>query len=71
MEMLAATVRALASSAALPGPLDYEVAIPPVQWAWCRRVAGCNLWLFYRAKEDVVHVLFVTRSPPVPVERGS
>ena len=50
----------------IPQP-DYETLIPPVHTAWCRRVPGQNLWLFYRVREDVVYLLFVTRSPPVPV----
>ena len=63
-----ATVRILASAEILPGPFDYEVLIPPVQRAWVRRVASHNLWLYYRVRGDVVHLLIVTRDPPVPVD---
>lgn len=63
-----ATVHALTTAELLPGPLDYETLIPPVQRAWVRRVPGHNLWLFYRVREDVVYLLLVTREPPVPVE---
>jgi hypothetical protein len=48
--------------------LDYETLIPPVQRAWIRRVPGHNLWLFYRVREDVIFLLLVTRTPPVPLE---
>ena len=63
-----ATVRALASAEILPSPLDYEARLPPVQRAWVRRVASHNLWLYYRVREDVVHLLVVTRAPPVPID---
>jgi hypothetical protein len=61
------TERALASAEVLPGPLDYETLIPPVARAWVRRVGGYNLWLYYRVREDVVYLLFVTSTPPVPI----
>jgi hypothetical protein len=51
----------------LPSPGDYEVPIPPVFRAWCRRITGHNVWLFYRTNAEAVFVLFVTRTPPVPL----
>jgi len=63
-----ATVRALASAEILPGPLDCETLVPPVQRWWVRRIPGHNLWIFYRAQEDVVYLLLVTRQPPVPLD---
>jgi hypothetical protein len=68
MEALAAMVRSLATAEVLPGPFDYQVAIPPVQTAWCRRVPGYNVWLFYRVREDVLYLLHVVSSPPVPLD---
>jgi hypothetical protein len=62
------TERAILSAAEIPGPLDYEVGIPPVHRAWCRRIPGHNLWLLYRVREDVVFLLFVLASPPIPLE---
>ena len=62
-----AAERALASAEILPGPLDYEVLIPPVRRAWVRRIPGHNLWLYYSLREDVVYVLRVGREPPVPI----
>jgi hypothetical protein len=67
MEALSATVRTLAEADALPSPLDAEAAIPPTSRAWVRRVPGCNLWVFYRATDDMLTVILVTRSPPVPI----
>jgi Txe/YoeB family toxin of Txe-Axe toxin-antitoxin module len=67
LQAIKAAERALASAELLPGPLDYETLVPPVQRAWVRRIPGHNLWLFYRVREDVVYLLFVTRDPPVPV----
>ena len=52
----------------LPAPADYEVQVPPVRTAWYRRIAGHNVWLFYRVRAEVLYVLYVTRSPPVPLE---
>src|SRR5690606_798952 len=47
-------VQALGRADVLPGPGDYEAAIPPTSRAWVRRVPGENLWLFYRATEEAV-----------------
>lgn len=65
---VARTVRALADATDLPGPSDFESAERPVGRAWVRRVAGRNLWLWYRFTVGEVHLLTVTTEPPVPVE---
>jgi hypothetical protein len=67
-QAIKATEASPAAAEILPGPLDYEVSIPPVHFAWVRRVTDQNLWLYYRVREDVVYLLFVTSVPPVPVE---
>jgi hypothetical protein len=64
---MAATIRALADADVLPSPLDVEAPIPPVSRARVRRVPGENLWLYYRLREDTLLVLFVLRTPPVPI----
>lgn len=69
LEAIKGAVRAIVDAETLPAPLDYEVLLPPVRTAWCRRVPNQNLWLFYRATNDEVFVLLVTRLPPVPVIR--
>jgi Txe/YoeB family toxin of Txe-Axe toxin-antitoxin module len=69
LEAIKETLRAITEAENLPGPLDYEVLIPPVRTAWCRRIPGQNLWLFYRVSDDAVYILLVTRMPPVPVIR--
>ncbi|HLM72646.1 MAG TPA: hypothetical protein VK459_08140, partial [Polyangiaceae bacterium] len=38
LEAIKETVRAIIEAENLPGPLDYEVLIPPGRTAWCRRV---------------------------------
>ncbi len=63
---LLATLTGLAEGA-LPGPLDYEVAIPPTRFAWVRRVPGCNLWVFYSFDAEEVRAVALTASRPVPL----
>jgi hypothetical protein len=53
----------------LPGPLDYEVAIPPVSRAWCRRVASLNIWVLYTFTVDAVVLAYALASPPLPLDR--
>jgi hypothetical protein len=65
---LRATVNVLAVDA-LPGPLDYEVLIPPTRSAWVRRVPNCNLWVFYTFGDVEVRVVALTVTPPVPLDR--
>jgi hypothetical protein len=65
---LRATLRSLESDA-LPGPLDYRVAIPPTRLAWVRRVPGCNLWVFYTFDDAEVRPVALTATPPAPVDR--
>jgi hypothetical protein len=62
------TVRLLAAANELPGPADFEAAERPVGRAWVRRVAGRNLWVWYRFTADEVILLAVTTEPPVPAE---
>lgn len=61
--------RAIASleSGLLPGPQDIEAPVPPTGKAHVRRVAGENLWLWYRATDERVFVVALTDHPPVPV----
>jgi hypothetical protein len=63
---LRTTLRALIADV-LPGPLDYEVAIPPTQRAWVRRVPNSNLWVFYRFDDANVRLVALTATPPVPL----
>jgi hypothetical protein len=62
--------RALADSIELPGHADFECSERPVGRAWVRRVAGRNLWMWYRFTAEEVLLLAVTTEPPVPVETG-
>jgi hypothetical protein len=61
-------VRALVDAAELPGPADFECAQRPVGRAWVRRIAGRNLWLWYRFTVEEVLLLAVTTEPPLPAE---
>lgn len=54
-------------SAELPGPLDFEVMIPPTRIAWVRRVPNCNLWLFFSFDVSELRAIALTSSPPVPL----
>lgn len=62
-----ATLSALAESSALPGLLDVEAAIPPTSRALVRRVAGRNLWIWYRVDGEEIVALRVTKMPPMPM----
>ena len=66
-EAVGATLSALAESSALPGLLDVEAAIPPTSRALVRRVAGRNLWIWYRVDEEEIVTLRVTKTPPMPM----
>jgi hypothetical protein len=68
LQAIKATERALASAEILPAPLDCKATIPPVHFAWVRRVGALNLWLYYRVRDDIVYLLVVTRQPPVPLD---
>jgi hypothetical protein len=63
---LTSTLRAMLARE-LPGPLDYEVAMPPTRFAWVRRVPDCNLWVFFNFNEEEVRVVALVDSPPVPL----
>lgn len=63
---LAATLRSLEAAEMLPGLLDGETLIPPVRYAWFRRVAGANLWVLYDARDGEVILLALIGSPPFP-----
>jgi hypothetical protein len=67
---LAAALRALASSPDLPAPQDYQAVRRPTGRAWVRRVAGENLWAWYRLKPEELLVLAVTTEPPLPFEEA-
>ena len=62
-----ATISALASSDALPGPADFETEFAPGR-AHVRRIASQNLWLLYRFDATHVDILAVRSDPPVPAE---
>ena len=62
------TVSALTSADELPGPADFEAREKPVGRAWVRRVAGRNLWLWYRFNDEEVSLLTLTTEPPVPLD---
>jgi hypothetical protein len=62
-----ATIAALSVAPVLPGPEDLEVPVPPTGRAYVRRVQGENLWLWYRATDEVLRVVTLTDQPPVPV----
>ncbi len=62
-----ATIAALAESKRLPGLLDTSALVPPTTSAFVRRVAGRNLWLWYRVTATELAMVTVTSSPPVPV----
>ena len=65
---LARTLRALLLAAELPGPADTRAVIPPTAEAYVRRVAGQNVWLWYRFDGSEVVLLSVTTEPPVPLD---
>jgi hypothetical protein len=52
----------------LPGPLDYEVVVPPVKRFWVRRVTNANIWIFYSFDDEAVTLLYATSSPPIPAD---
>ena len=52
----------------LPGPGDLETLMPPVLRVWVRRVRGANFWVFYTFDEQVVSMVTLARTPPVPLE---
>jgi hypothetical protein len=61
-------VNALSNADRLPGPSDFEAVERPVGRAWVRRVAGRNIWLWYRFNEVEVMLLTLTTEPPVPFD---
>ncbi len=67
---IARTVRALVDADVLPGVSDFESGERPVGRAWVRRVAGRNLWVWFRFSDAEVVLLTVTTEPPVPVGDG-
>ena len=62
------TVRALIGAEDLPGPSDFEATRKPFGRAWVRRVAGRNLWLWYRFNDEEVMLVAVTTDPPSPLD---
>jgi hypothetical protein len=68
MAAVGRTISAICQSPALPTPFDVVGTIPPTDAALVRRVAGHNLWLWFRPDEARVIFLMVTSAPPVPVD---
>lgn len=62
----ASALSGLAEAAELPGLLDVEALVPPTSRAHVRRVAGRNLWVWYRVEPDEIVAVLVTKTPPVP-----
>jgi hypothetical protein len=62
------TIQKLTEEPELPSPLDTYASIPPVSSAYARRVAGRNLWIWYRATDEVLSLVAITTDPPVPIE---
>jgi hypothetical protein len=67
-QALGRTLAALANAPRLPGPQDFEATTRPVGRAWVRRVAGRNLWVWYRFDEHEVALATITTDPPLPLE---
>lgn len=67
-QAVGATLAALAEAEHLPGILDTLAALPPTGQAFVRRIAGRNLWLWYRLTDAEVVPVTVTKHPPVPLE---
>ena len=65
---LARTIRALLQAEEIPSAVDTRAAIPPTSEALVRRVAGQNVWIWYRATDAELVLLSVTSEPPVPVD---
>jgi hypothetical protein len=65
---IARTIRSLTDASELPGPADFEAVATPQGRAWVRRIAGRNLWLWYRFNDDEVILVTVTTEPPLPVD---
>ena len=65
---IGATLAHLSEAASLPGMLDAIAVVPPTGQALVRRVPGRNLWLWFHVDGDdeVVRVVNLTRTPPVP-----
>jgi hypothetical protein len=68
---VARTVNALSAADQLPGTSDFEAIEKPVGRAWVRRVAGRNIWLWFRFNDAEVMLLTLTTEPPVPVDDES
>ncbi|HQY61623.1 MAG: hypothetical protein IPQ09_08910 [Myxococcales bacterium] len=65
---IGATLAHLSDAATLPGMLDAIAVVPPTGQALVRRVPGRNLWPWFQVDGDdeVVRVVNLTRTPPVP-----
>lgn len=62
------TILALLEAEVLPGPGDFVASIPPTNRALVRRVAGRNIWLWYRVDGGTVILRHVSTEPPIPVD---
>ena len=65
---LARTIRALLQAEQLPSPVDTRAMIPPTSPALVRRVAGQNVWIWYRVTDVELVLLSVTSEPPTPID---
>jgi hypothetical protein len=63
-EAVGATTAALTEAETLPGLLDVVGEMPPTEQALVRRVAGYNMWLWYRVKDRHVVLVTATKAPP-------
>jgi hypothetical protein len=61
------TIAALAQTTVLPAPGDTIAMMPPsTAPVFARRVPNRNLWIWYRADEDTLHLIHLSSEPPVP-----
>jgi hypothetical protein len=62
-----AAIRSLADADELPGPMDARAKFAP-GYAHVRRVAGQNLWIWYRFDEEHVDMVTLQDQPPIPAD---
>lgn len=67
---IAATIRQLATSQTLPGPIDTFVMIAFTGRAYVRRASGAarNVWIWYSFGESRLLGITAQNSPPVPLD---
>ena len=64
----ARSIRALLASDDVPSALETQAAISPTTTAFVRRIAGHNVWLWYRTTDAEIILLSLTSEPPVPFD---